>query len=362
MGTNESVEHSASKRGSCVAHSGHYNTNAWQHDTGSEQFAVSAMNDINLDHFPILRLRAVWHVVEDLYLVGYLGGTLRGAFGHALRQTACASVREDDCARCSARSRCVYFRLFRTSELNPLHGARGRSTPPSPLVIEPPEAPRRPLERGDEIHMGVVLVGDSIADLPSVVKACELMGKIGLGQRGARLQLQHVDFVHARGYAVAYAPEDTPATMPPFEPTLGALAPRSVGEGRGRLEITLVTPLRLKRGGKLLSDVDFQVLVTHAVQRIRLLDQLHTGAPYLADGEAVEAAAAQCRTTGKRLRWWDWATDSRSQGRIRLGGLMGVISVEGSWQPLLPILRLAEQIHVGKNTTYGLGKISLRGT
>lgn len=53
----------------------------------------------------------------DAVLPPFLGSTLRGAFGHALKAIAC-SMGHADCSRCFLVERCLYPRLFETSAGN----------------------------------------------------------------------------------------------------------------------------------------------------------------------------------------------------------------------------------------------------
>ena len=313
-----------------------------------------------LQDFPMLRLRVVWSVEEGLHLRGYAGGALRGAFGAALRREVCARP-DDGCGQCEGRGDCPFVRLFRTSTLNPLHAAPQRATPPAPMVLEPPLRMDRPLSPGEELHMQLVLVGRAIADLGHVAAACERMGEMGLGNRRSRLGLLHVDFVHARGYVVAYMPGASECAAPPFEPTLASIAPAGQATSDGTLTVQLVTPLRLRSRGRLRSDLSLGDLVDAALWRVSLLAQHHMDGPAVLDHDALCSRAQQCRVVDKHLEWIDWATDSRSQGRLQLGGLVGHLAIEGQWQELLPLLRLAEQVHLGKNATYGLGKIVVEG-
>jgi len=58
-----------------------------------------------------------------------------------------------------------------------------------------------------------------------------------------------------------------------------------------------------------------------------------------------------------KLYWQDWERySSRQQTRMKFGGWVGEIIYQGDFQRFLPLLRLGEHIHVGKVTTFGLGK------
>jgi len=42
-----------------------------------------------------------------------------------------------------------------------------------------------------------------------------------------------------------------------------------------------------------------------------------------------------------------------------MGGMIGSVSYEGQLAEYLPLLRFCEQVHIGKNTSFGLGKIRI---
>jgi CRISPR-associated endoribonuclease Cas6 len=44
---------------------------------------------------------------------------------------------------------------------------------------------------------------------------------------------------------------------------------------------------------------------------------------------------------------------------MRLGGLVGRLRLEGDLEPFAPILAAAETLHVGKGTTFGLGRVQV---
>jgi hypothetical protein len=46
---------------------------------------------------------------------------------------------------------------------------------------------------------------------------------------------------------------------------------------------------------------------------------------------------------------------------MTLGGLVGTLDLEGNLAPFAPLFRAAEILHVGKNTTFGLGRIAVEG-
>lgn len=67
----------------------------------------------------------------------FLGSTLRGAFGHALKDVVCR-IEHRDCTRCMVASCCPFAYLFETAaaaDAPPLRGQRA----PHPFILTPPE-------------------------------------------------------------------------------------------------------------------------------------------------------------------------------------------------------------------------------
>jgi CRISPR/Cas system endoribonuclease Cas6 (RAMP superfamily) len=66
-------------------------------------------------------------------------------------------------------------------------------------------------------------------------------------------------------------------------------------------------------------------------------------------------------TEESTLQWFDWKRYSnRQEMEMLMGGLVGGISYTGALTEFCPLLRLGEVVHVGKQTTFGLGKIEVK--
>lgn len=87
-----------------------------------------------LTSFRCLRLRVHARASSRIQLPPYLGSTLRGAFGMALRQSCCV-LRRQECSTCMLRTRCIYSYTFET----PLDGRgekdRRYASAPHPFVL-----------------------------------------------------------------------------------------------------------------------------------------------------------------------------------------------------------------------------------
>ena len=62
----------------------------------------------------------------------------------------------------------------------------------------------------------------------------------------------------------------------------------------------------------------------------------------------------------ENLHWQDWERYSnRQETMMKMGGFIGSVTFEGDFEPFAPFLLLGEYIHVGKGTSFGLGKYKI---
>jgi CRISPR/Cas system endoribonuclease Cas6 (RAMP superfamily) len=78
------------------------------------------------------------------------------------------------------------------------------------------------------------------------------------------------------------------------------------------------------------------------------------------DFKSLIEKSQSIRVKKENLSWFDWERYSaRQDTRMKMGGFVGSITFEGDFEPFLPFLLLGEQIHVGKGTSFGLGKYEI---
>ncbi|MEK6410285.1 MAG: CRISPR system precrRNA processing endoribonuclease RAMP protein Cas6 [Acidobacteriota bacterium] len=91
----------------------------------------------DFDRLDIARFDVTLRAREQTVLPPYLGSTLRGALGHALKDAACV-VEHRDCRRCPLLDTCAYPYLFETPVPPEIKELRGQTHAPLPFLIEPP--------------------------------------------------------------------------------------------------------------------------------------------------------------------------------------------------------------------------------
>lgn len=241
---------------------------------------------------------------------------------------------------CEQATSCPYGVLFAASRSD---------RPPFALYVPPVEADT-PVER-----LEVTLLGPACEQATAVVHALGRALAVGLGQKRRSFALWRV---LRQGEMVCGADlAELPAVIDPEflgEPTLEPTA-------AGAVEVRLLSPLRLKRDGRLLKGdgpVTLAELCARVLERWEAVDAAEAPVPELGHDELL-AAAEPASLIESEIRWVeerDWSASRRQQ--LRLGGKVGRLLFSDA-APLRPLLRAGEILHAGKNVTSGCGRLEV---
>lgn len=306
---------------------------------------------------PYVRLRCTLRAEEEALLPSFKGSMLRGAFGHALRRSVCVMGPEQMCRTCGLRAACLYTRLFETFiESEPPPFLRGQSAAPRPYVIEA-EDERRCFAPGDRLRFDLLLFGSAVQlQTLSAVAVTRMAGR-GLGERRRRFIAEDIAFLDAAGGYIPFFSGGRPCR----EGLAPPLVPARNGLPKGDVVLSFRTPLRVKTGNHLLRTLGFRALLFRMLARTLELvyffgDQAAIDwqfQTYLRQSEGV-------RILAEDLAWRDLRRYSARQGtEMSMGGLVGTLRLAGDLTPFAPLLRTAEIVHVGKGTTFGLGRVEV---
>ncbi len=193
-----------------------------------------------LQTFKIARYEFQLRASAEAVLPPFLGSTLRGSFGHALKAVAC-SMPHGDCTQCFLVERCLYPKLFETSGRKS-SGLLGKGDDaPRPFIFIPPRPVtdstflrarddllrwRARVAGGQQLTFGLSLLGDACIDLPYVIYAVSLMAQHGFGVDRASFALEAVAAIDVNGNReLIYTPEMVRVqAYEQLETTLSALA------------------------------------------------------------------------------------------------------------------------------------------
>lgn len=311
---------------------------------------------------------------DDAVLPEYKGSTFRGIFGHALKKVVCALKRQD-CKGCLLHQKCIYALVFETPAQHvterpsdipdtpetcaPADKLRHRlAAPPHPYVIEPPDDGQTHYRKGDTLDFTLLLFGRANEYLPYFVYAFKEMGALGIGRRiGGKRATFVLDTVVSEKQPVYESRTET-MYPGPFAVDL-LLSPAAPEAPQSRIILSLRTPLRLKFENTFRVELPFHVLTRAVLRRIAALNRYFgDGEPHL-DYRGLVARAKTVETEASAIRWFDWKRYSNRQDQAMLmGGMVGKVTYAGEIGEFLPLLRFCEHVHLGKQTAFGLGRIT----
>lgn len=302
---------------------------------------------------PLARYRLEFEVKTPLHLPAYAGSTLRGAWGSALRAASCMT-RQPACEGCPLIATCPYAAIFETRP--PRDGTpslQDFSQVPKPYVIEPPAMGECDYRPGERLAFHIVLAGHALDQLPLVLWAHVKAFRRGVGRGDGTAEIVRVVHEGQAETVILEGPEDSilehETAVPPALTFHDAVTLR------------FHTPLRLQTNGRRATAEEYTArrLLMALVRRIALLCEFHGPGRLDLDFSGL-ARLAESIESRKRLTWQDWTRySSRQKQKMDLGGVVGEWTLAGDLSPFAPFLHLGQWLHVGKETTFGMGRYTL---
>jgi CRISPR-associated endoribonuclease Cas6 len=309
-----------------------------------------------LQSLSFLPLRLVLKAITPLQLPPFKGSALRGGFGHAFKETVCV-VEHRECPRCLLRTRCAYPYVFDTPVPDGATRMRKYTQAPHPFVLLPPLEEKTRYEPGDSLAFDLTLIGRGSDFLPYFLYTFERLGeRRGIGRGRGRFAVDSALWRPPDGCEVPIYRGDDKVLHSTFRSVTVEDLPYPK-ESIDHTTLIFLTPTRVVFGEHLTSTLDFHVVIRTLLRRVSNLAYFHAGTELSLDFRALIAEAQNIETVSSDLRWIDWERYSaRQDTRMRLGGIVGQVTFGGNLQEFLPLLRLGEYIHMGKGTSFGLGK------
>jgi hypothetical protein len=312
----------------------------------------------------LARYRFTLRVLTPLRLPDYAGSALRGAFGHALRQINCVT-KAKDCKGCPVIAQCPYAQVFAPHEipreaLNQNVGMNIKNQIPVPYIIEAPLASARTYQSGETITFDMVLMGNALEHLAVIILAWRRAFLRGIGHGDGTAELISIlqqcpasNNANTHNSNPTIYTEDKPViadhitefVIPEFTQTQD-------------VHLQLLTPLRIEQKGKVFGprDLNAAIFLRHLIRRVT--GQINSQSPTAFPMDKIHALniLADQVQDERRLTWQEWERYSSRQKQIMpLGGVVGRWYLKQVPPPLLSLLVIGEWLHVGKETSFGLG-------
>lgn len=296
--------------------------------------------------------------LSEARLPNYLGSTLRGAFGWALKRSSCM-LKHQQCPTCILNKTCAYARLFATEQYEKKQQVQTTNVRPHPLIFQTTMHDRNRGQEGNDWSFSLLVIGPHSEWIPAIILSVRMMGECGIGA-GAKHGLGR--FALKRVTSGATTVYDTAIDQINIEAQAQNLSLETFTSTDTRqVLVHLQTPLRLKQSNTLQRELPFHTLVRGILRRIAALETAYgQGEPAL-DYRGLVHRAKEIRSAQSVLRWREIRRYSNRQlQETSLSGLMGTAYYTGELAVFVPLLQYASQVHVGKQTFFGLGKIKIQ--
>lgn len=346
-----------------------------------------------LETFRLAKFRFTVCAKEHIRFPSYKGSAFRGGFGYAFKRVVCV-IKGKECDDCLLKQKCIYSYIFETPPPQDTEMLRLYPKVPHPFVIEPPITEKQTFESGEEFSFYLILIGQAIDYIPYFIYTFTELGKQGIGQGRGKYDLIQVEGIDLESKAVeiynnktqtltSHYPiiqarqiginsletrnEVTPQTNPHYQGGIkGGVKnqpQQDISQGNNHtnhLTISLLTPLRLRFDGHITDKIEFHVLTRNLLRRISSLSYFHCGEKFQVDFKGLIEKAKAVNQIKSDIHWYDWKRYStRQEEWMSLGGVTGTVSYEGDLTEFMLLLKLGEYVHVGKGTSFGLGKYEI---
>lgn len=281
------------------------------------------------DQFQLVKLDLTIRFVKGGCLPDFKGSMLHGWFGHALR----------------GGGNNAYQILFEQ------HDAQQ----PKPYVICPGLDHKTKWQAGEIYHFELMLFGHAVSIVEEVLGAIKYGQKLGFGPERVPFELLTVTSMMPNGKRLGIVPTLLSDWM------IFDIYPDTATE----LVIEFITPMRTKYKGQIVKAPvdDLNFWCRQALRRLIQLSQF-----WVLDDQGLFAAIyeqqlpIQVHASEKNGYFEDWQRYSlRQEEQLPFGGVKGQISFYGNLGLAPLLMKMAQVLHIGSKTTFGLGKIEVIG-
>lgn len=292
---------------------------------------------------PVYVLQLELEMRADFRLPAFAGSLFRGVLGWALRDVCSASE---------------YGYLFESNSDQP-----GQRDAARPFVLLPP-LEGRALAQGERFVLELHLFGQATDHADKFLEAIVQAGRYGLGRERASFELVKVLVREGRrSWVHASRGANWKRSFLPLPTALSAFVPELPEQEVSEIQVEFVTPTRLIFRGQRVLHPGFHIVLRSLLRRLDSMLTHHGGQPLSFDFPVELSLAEKVETVHSSTRWVDWERVSSRQGRHLMGGIVGKTTYRGDFpRRWLELLALIPAIHLGKATTFGMGRSQMQIT
>ncbi len=294
-----------------------------------------------------IKLHFTLQIAEDSMLPVYKASALRGGMGEMLLRVNCVGDRK--CELCEYEPECIVRRvIYSQMRIRPPFMTEGDSIG---YVIDC-ENYKEEFRKGDLLNFDMLLFGRTIVYFGQILQAFQMLGVNGLGKEGTKFRIAQV--TNSRRETVM---DGRNVFMTRLEATrICDYVSYRIDEGKESAKLVFHTPLTMKCRGEYCREFNIIDILRGAERRIYMLncyEGIDTERPDTDDFVPVQISQ---RAKERKVRRYSTTHDQK----ITLNGIDGEVELSGIRQEAMEFLLAGELVHVGKNTSFGFGRYSVR--
>jgi CRISPR-associated endoribonuclease Cas6 len=304
-----------------------------------------------VEYLSISKYKIVLRLKESVTFFGYKGMAFRSGFSRVFKKVSCIAKKKI-CDTCDFKASCVYSLLFEAKVSKKEYRRLGFTEPPRPFVLEPLADEKNVYQPYENFEFYILIFGNSIHFLPYLVLTFNELGKKGFGETKAKCELVTVETIDGKPiYDVQTQ------TFYNYDSTI-KLSFEEIKEVN-EIKIRFISPTRIKTENDK-KEISFQTLISSLLRRFSGLLAFYTNKNVDWDYDEIVKEAGKVSIKFSGLKYVEVERYLTQQNKVvKLYGLVGETIYQGEITKFYPLLKIGEFIHVGKNTTFGLGKYEI---
>ncbi len=253
----------------------------------------------------------------------FIGSTLRGAFGYSLKKTTCINP-SYECQGCFAKDNCLYHDFY--EQKNKTHKYR--------FDFELNQ---------DKYDFSLYLFEDATQKLPYVISSIyKMLTEQGFGRDREKFEILSISCNQQNIY------NNGKFNLSDIEPITFKTNPNIDAP----ITLKFITPFRMKYQNHLLNQKPNLEIILNSIQnKLNAIKGAKRG--------KLEYNPLYTEKD-HQINFYDIKRFSnRQKSKLQIGGILGYIQYQEIDQNSLTLLQLGEIIGIGKQTSFGLGKIKI---
>ena len=295
--------------------------------------------------------------IQEEYTVPYFqGSAIRGVLGRNLRKISCIMNDNIECIDCKYNNSCSYTNAFYGINNDKDTILSNVDKIPNPYVIYSPLQKKQVLGRDDCYSFYISIFGRGLSYITQYLFSIIEFNKMQL-------------FKNKENSAVLESIKDAEKDIIIYENgklltdkiQYSTFDISKININANSMKVTFNTPIRIKKSGKFIQNIDFEDFVKNILRRIALMEEYYSEDALKDEHIELLKKAKEIKTKSINMRWKKLNRFSTNQEKIiSLGGSIGDIIFEGDLKEFIPFIEYGKLLHIGKGCTMGLGNYSTK--